>query len=382
MEAACGAVNSLRSRPLNHRNHFLLSALHAVALLCSGQVTLSRNAVTLPCLAIPLLRAWLCLVWGTAHLFWDEQAIEHDGVRFLSSLYGGYWNYEVHDFCYMTNHYPPAEGLLEDVWARPVDLIKAYPSTNWYLSSLLAEPMGLSHRELVVGNGASELISAITQRFVENLAVPVPSFDEFINRARIQGKAVSPFTMTARFNLDIDEFISHVRSTRANSALLIRPNNPTGNYVSKAELTHFLDSMHTLDLILVDESFIEFVDAESCPSASDLMFEYPNLMILKSLSKNYGIPGLRLGYAAAGNADRIAALRNDLPIWNINSLAQFSWKSSVPTTKSSRNPVAESEQRPGVYTRGWRKSLPVSLSYTGELRAVLDPLRINRTRAY
>ena len=249
--------------------------------------------------------------------------MEQDNVRFLSSLYGGYWNHDVHDFCYMTNHYFPPEGLLEDMQARLVELIKAYPSTNWYLSSLLAEPIGLSHRDLVVGNGASELISAITQRFVENLAVPVPSFDEFINRARIQGKAVSPFTMTARFNLDIDEFISHVRSTRANSALLIRPNNPTGNYVSKAELTHFLDSMHTLDLILVDESFIEFVDAESCPSASDLMFEYPNLMILKSLSKNYGIPGLRLGYAAAGNADRIAALRNDLPIWNINSLAQF-----------------------------------------------------------
>ena len=201
----------------------------------------------------------------------------------------------------MTNHYFPPEGLLEDIQARLVELIKAYPSTNWYLSSRLAEPMGLSHRELVVGNGASELISAVTQRFVENLAVPVPSFDEFINRARIQGKVVSPFPMTDRFKLDIDGFIQHVRSTGANSALLIRPNNPTGNYVSKAELTHFLNSMRTPDLI----------------------FEYPNLMILKSISKNCGIPGVRLGYAASGNADRIASLRSDLPIWNINSLAQF-----------------------------------------------------------
>ncbi len=249
--------------------------------------------------------------------------MEADDVRFLSSLYGGYWNYEVHDFCYMTNHYFPPERLLEDIRARQVELMKAYPSTNWYLSSLLAEPIGLSHRDLVVGNGASELISAITQRFVENLAVPVPSFDEFINRARIQGKVVSLFPMTAGFKLDIDEFIQYVRSTCANSALLIRPNNPTGNYVSKVELTHFLNSMRTLDLILVDESFIEFVDAESSPSALDLMFEYPNLMILKSLSKNYGIPGVRLGYAAAGNADRIASLRSDLPIWNINSIAQF-----------------------------------------------------------
>ncbi len=249
--------------------------------------------------------------------------MEHDDVSFLSSLYGGYWNYEIHDFCYMTNHYFPPEGLLEDMRGRLVELVKAYPSTNWYLSSLLAEPLGLSHRDLVVGNGGSELISAITQRFVENLAVPVPSFDEFINRARIQGKVVSPFPMTARFKLDIDGFIQHVRSTGANSALLIRPNNPSGDYVSKAEVTHFLNSMRTLDLILVDESFIEFVDAEDSPSVLDLMFEYPNLMILKSLSKNYGIPGLRLGYAASGNANRIASLREDLPIWNINSLAQF-----------------------------------------------------------
>ena len=249
--------------------------------------------------------------------------MEQNDVRFLSSLYGGYWNHEVNDFCYMTNHYFPPERLLDDVRGRLVDLVKAYPSTNWYLSSLLAEPMGLSHRELVVANGASELINVITQRFVQNLAVPVPSFDEFINRAQIQGKVVSPFSMTARFKLDIDGFIQHVRSTGANSALIIRPNNPSGNYISKAELTHFLNSMRTLDLILVDESFIEFVDAESSPSALDLMFEYPNLMILKSLSKNYGIPGLRLGYAAAGNADRIASLRSDLPIWNINSLAQF-----------------------------------------------------------
>ena len=249
--------------------------------------------------------------------------MEHDDVRFLSSLYGGYWDSKIHDFCYMTNHYFPPERLLEDIRARLVELIRAYPSTNWYISSLLAEPMGLNHRELVVGNGASELISAITQRFVKNLAVPVPTFAEFINRAQIQGKVVSPFPMTTRFKLDIDGFIQHVRSTGANSALLIRPNNPSGDYVSKAEVTHFLNSMRTLDLILVDESFIEFVDAEDSPSAMDLMFEYPNLMILKSLSKNYGIPGLRLGYAAAGNADRIASLRNDLPIWNINSLAQF-----------------------------------------------------------
>ncbi len=249
--------------------------------------------------------------------------MDNDDIHLLSSLYGGYWNRHVQDFCYMTNRYFPPERLMESMRARLPELVTAYPSTNWYLSSLLAEPMGLTSQELVVANGASELISAITQRFVQNLAVPVPSFDEFINRARLQGKTASLFPMARPFELDIDEFIRHVKLARANSAILIRPNNPTGNYVTKAELVHFMNSMPSLDLVLVDESFIEFVDAEPDPSAMDLMFEYPNLMILKSLSKNYGIPGLRLGYAAAGNPDRIAFLRKDLPIWNINSIAQL-----------------------------------------------------------
>ena len=249
--------------------------------------------------------------------------MENQELSFLSSLYGGYWNQEVTDFRYMTNAYFPPQRWFDSLEARLRELVKAYPSTNWYLSSVLAESMGLSHREVVVGNGASELISAITSRFVNNLAVPVPTFDEYTNRARTQGKQVSPLSLNQRFELDIDAFIRHVKSSNADSALFIRPNNPTGTYMSKAELTHFLDAIPDLNLVLVDESFIEFADAEASPSALDLIFEYPNIMIVKSLSKNYGIPGLRLGYVATGDTDRLSALRADLPIWNINSLAQF-----------------------------------------------------------
>jgi len=104
---------------------------------------------------------------------------------------------------------------------------------------------------------------------------------------------------------------------------LIRPNNPTGSYMSKSDLVYFLDRMRSLNLVLVDESFLDFVDAESDPSALDLIDEYSNLLVLKSLSKNCGIPGIRLGYAATGDKERLAELRKDLPIWSINSFAQF-----------------------------------------------------------
>ena len=244
-------------------------------------------------------------------------------VKYVSSLYGGFWDLDVKDFCYMTNPYFPPEEFLTDLGSRLQVLIKAYPSTNWHISSLLAKSLGLTQQELIVANGASELISTITGRFVQNLAVPVPTFNEYINRAEVQGKSVSPFVTSGDFELDPKAFIQHVESTRANSALLIQPNNPTGTFISKENMRYLLESLSSLDLILVDESFIEFVHAEPNPSVVDLIFEYPNLIILKSLSKNYGIPGLRLGYAVSGNQERVADLRQDLPIWNINSLAQF-----------------------------------------------------------
>jgi len=213
--------------------------------------------------------------------------------------------------------------MIEDMQARLPELIGSYPSTNWFLSSLMAAQVGLSEHELVVGNGASELINEVVSRYVNRLAVPVPTFEEFVNRAKILGREVCSFRPTERFDLDIDAFINHVSSTGSDSALFIRPNNPTGSYSSKSDLVYFLDRMRSLNLVLVDESFLDFVDAEPDPSALDLIHDYPNLLVLKSLSKNCGIPGIRLGYAATGDAGRLADLRKDLPIWSVNSFAQF-----------------------------------------------------------
>jgi len=249
--------------------------------------------------------------------------LESQEMKHLSSLYGGFWNHNVLDFCYMTNRYFPPSQMIKDLQAKLPELLGSYPSTNWHLSATLAEQVGLTHNELVVGNGASELINAVVARYVNRLAVPVPTFEEFVNRAQILGREVSTFKPDERFDLDIDAFINHIKRTDSDSALLIRPNNPTGSYLSKSDLVCFLDRMRSLNLVLVDESFLDFVDAEENPSVLDRIGDYPNLLVLKSLSKNCGIPGIRLGYAATGNKARLADLRKDLPIWSINSLAQF-----------------------------------------------------------
>ena len=245
-------------------------------------------------------------------------------VRTVSSLYGGFWNFEIQDFCYMTNRYFPPQEFIESLSSNLQTLVKSYPSTNRYLSSLAAEPLGMTHEELVIGNGASELISIITGVRVAHLAIPIPTFDEYRNRAEIQGKRVSAYAMGADFTLDVEGFIAHVREAGANSVAIVRPNNPAGTLVSAEEVVQMLQAFGDLDMVLVDESFLYFAGPGYQElSVAGLIHEFPNLVIVNSMSKAYGVPGLRLGYAASGDSQLIARLRAELPIWSVNSLAQF-----------------------------------------------------------
>ena len=245
-------------------------------------------------------------------------------VRAVSSLYGGFWNFEVQDFCYMTNRYFPPEEFFESLSSSLRTLVTSYPSTNRSLSALAAEPLGMTHQELVVGNGASELISVITSLRVEHLALPIPTFDEYRNRAEILGKQVSAYPTGPDFDLDVEGFIAHVGGVGANSVVIVRPNNPAGTLVSREEVVQMLHAFRDLDMVLVDESFLYFAGASYLDlSVAGLIHEFQNLVIVNSMSKAYGVPGLRLGYAASGDVQFIARLRAALPIWSINSLAQF-----------------------------------------------------------
>ena len=246
-------------------------------------------------------------------------------VKYVSSLYGGFWNFEIKDFCYMTNPYFPPEGFVDALGSRLKQMIKAYPSTNWHISSLIAAPLGLTHEEVVVANGASELINGITDSFVNRLMVPVPTFDEFVNRATILGKQVSllPLLPHENFEMEPERLIKSVQDEGANAVLIINPNNPTGALLSLEKMRRLLEALAHLDLIVVDESFNDFVRNPPSPSVMNWLSDFPNVIVLKSLSKAYGIPGLRLGYAASSNRSMISELRARLPIWNINSFAQY-----------------------------------------------------------
>jgi histidinol-phosphate/aromatic aminotransferase/cobyric acid decarboxylase-like protein len=245
-------------------------------------------------------------------------------VRSVSSLYGGFWNFDIQDFCYMTNRYFPPKEFLDSLAANLVTLVGAYPSTNRHLSSLVAEPLGLTSDELVVGNGASEFIHAVINLRVQHLAIPIPTFDEYRNRAEVLGRRVSPFVMGPDFELDVDGFIAHVKASGANSVVVVQPNNPTGTLVSKIDMVRMIEAFADLDMVLIDESFLYFAGLDYREiSVAGLVHEFPNMVIVNSMSKAYGVPGLRLGYTVSGDSAFVAKLRRELPIWSINSLAQF-----------------------------------------------------------
>lgn len=241
----------------------------------------------------------------------------------ITSLYGGFWNFDFLDFCYMTNRYFPPEDLLRSIEAQAKSLITSYPSTNVHVSSLVSELLGVKTTEVVVSNGASELIAAITTSLITTVAVPTPTFEEFANRAMLQGKTVSPYQLKGDFTLDVERFVEHVRDSGANSAVIVNPNNPTGNLIPRQSMERLLNALSTLDLVLVDESFLEFAESPTESSLLDSIGYFPNLVIIKSMSKCYGVPGLRLGHAVSSNQAVISDIRAQLPIWNINSLAQF-----------------------------------------------------------
>ena len=245
-------------------------------------------------------------------------------LSFINTLYGGYWNYDLTDFRYMINPYFPPQEMLDTITASVGLLSRSYPSTNRHISKLFSDYLNLGVDEVVIANGASELISTIERLFIKKMAIPVPTFDEYINRLRFQGKPTSLYETKKEedFKLDLDSYIRFAQESGSNAALFVRPNNPTGNLIPRAEMERALQKLAGFDLVLVDESFIEFSTMEGGASILESVRDYDNLIIVKSLSKVYGIPGLRLGCAICANSRRADMLREELPIWSVNSFAQ------------------------------------------------------------
>lgn len=242
----------------------------------------------------------------------------------LSKRYGGYWRYPgLLDFCYLVNPYFPNSRFMGEIKASFEILTTSYPSGLDVNNLLAAKSLGLDKNQILTGNGAAELIKPLIRSFKNAVGVLRPSFEEYgiCSQNAVYFSISTPdYTYTAQ---DIMEFY---KDKELDALVLVNPDNPTGNYIPKKEVLSLAKYCKTRGITLIlDESFIDFSSLEECPSlmCQEILDEYPNLVLIKSISKSYGVPGLRLGLLASSDPDIISQVRKELPIWNINSLAEY-----------------------------------------------------------
>jgi histidinol-phosphate/aromatic aminotransferase/cobyric acid decarboxylase-like protein len=228
------------------------------------------------------------------------------------------------DFCIPCNPYFPTPAMFQQLAGNLENILKFYPSDADTIAGQLARVLKLNPTTIAMSNGSTELITWMDHLWVtESLAIPIPTFGRWTDQPMETGKRVDMFPLQERdaFELDVDKYVAFIRSRGSRVAVLCNPNNPDGSYLQRSEVLRFIDELADLDLVVIDESFIDFVDAEHNPSIAAEASIRPNVVVLKSLGKNFGLHGIRFGYLVA-NPGLAGMMRRTLPKWNLNSLAE------------------------------------------------------------
>jgi histidinol-phosphate/aromatic aminotransferase/cobyric acid decarboxylase-like protein len=231
---------------------------------------------------------------------------------------------DIVDFCFIANPYFPTPEMIQELQRQLPALIKHYPSSCQATAAIaLAEMLEVDHRDLIVGNGATELIVLANDVLVDGIGVPVPTFGEYVEKLRDPAKAqLYPLRPDLDYQLDLGEYRAWGQRNNLGALLVINPGNPTGQLHSLDEMVEFLDAARDRDLIVVDESFLDFA-GDRGSSVMPIAARYPNLLVIQSLSKHYGVPGLRLGFGYSRNRAMLDSLRQLLPTWNLNVMAEY-----------------------------------------------------------
>lgn len=244
----------------------------------------------------------------------------------LTSRFGGYWRYpRMLDFCYLVNPYFPPKQMLDEMKASFETLLREYPSGMRVNSLLAAKNFSLKQEYIAIGNGAAELIKVLIERHTAKIGVIYPTFEEYPNRA-VRENIVSYIPANADKHYSADDIIAFYGDKEIGTLLLINPDNPSGNYIPYGDLMRLIEWTGKRGVqFIVDESFVDFVDVEGEFSLlhNELLAENPHLVVVKSISKSYGVPGIRLGILASGNTEIIATIKKEVAIWNINSFGEF-----------------------------------------------------------
>lgn len=247
-------------------------------------------------------------------------------MRKIGSRFGGYWRYpQILDFCYLVNPYFPNARMRSELKANFDRLLGDYPSGMRVNSLLAGKYFGIKADYVCVGNGAAELIKSLCSAMDGKVGVIYPTFEEYPHRLCEENLVpyIAPmpdFRYTAQDLMDFyaDKQLSHL--------LIINPDNPSGNFISKEDVLKLsLWCAEKNVRLVIDESFVDFSEDgyRNTLLTDDILEAHPHLIVVKSISKSYGVPGLRLGVLATSDSAFITSMKKDVAIWNINSFAEF-----------------------------------------------------------
>ena len=244
----------------------------------------------------------------------------------MQKRFGGYWRYpKLIDFCYLVNPYFPNKKLVSEMQTNFERLLGEYPSGMGVNSLIAAKIFGLHASQVIVGNGAAELIKSLMERFTGRLGMAFPTFQEYPNR-KAEKDVVPYFVTNDEFRYTAKDLMDFYEDKDIEVLTLINPDNPSGNYIRREDVLKLSEWCEKKNIrFVVDESFVYFVDEEETTTLLDaeILKANPNLIVVKSISKSYGVPGLRLGVLASSDEELIAEMKKDVAIWNINSFAEF-----------------------------------------------------------
>ena len=250
------------------------------------------------------------------------------GKEHLESMYktfGGYWRYPAMlDFCYLVNPYFPPKALVNEMKQMSDILLESYPSGDKQQSLLAGKIFGVLPEHIAVGNGAAELIASISELSSGKVVVPFPTFNEYPNRFGNENTVWLP--ANEDFSYSVEDIVRSAEENSASYVLLINPDNPSGHFFTKQEVIILAEQLSSKNVkLILDESFVDFAEPEIRFTFIDeeLISKHKNVIVIKSISKSYGVPGIRLGVLVSGDESLIEKIQKNTSIWNINSFAEF-----------------------------------------------------------
>lgn len=251
---------------------------------------------------------------------------DEDMLGKFYSRYGGFWRFpQMLDFCYLVNPYFHSSKIIDEMEANFRTLVAEYPSGMKVNTLLASKCWGVKEDYIICGNGAAELIKELMETLTGTFGIIRPTFEEYPNRSQSQ-TVVTFIPQNNEYRYNIQDLMDFFGGNPVDTLLLINPDNPSGNFIWMEDVCILAEwcEKHGTRLV-VDESFVDFSEgwANNTLLYDNVLEAYPHMIVIKSISKSYGVPGLRLGIMCSADVGLVACLKKAVSIWNINSFAEF-----------------------------------------------------------